>query len=73
MARTAREFLERALEDCDVEEAAGPGRPALPPEEKRKPRAIKMTDAEWEEIQRRAAQENISAAEYIRRKTLAGD
>ena len=50
-----------------------PGRPALPPEEKRKPRAIKMTDAEWEEIQRRAAQENISAAEYIRRKTLAGD
>lgn len=55
------------------EEAAGPGRPALPPEEKRKPRAIKMTDAEWEEIQRRAAQENISAAEYIRRKTLAGD
>ena len=50
-----------------------PGRPALPPEERRKPRAIKMTDAEWEEIQHRAAQENISAAEYIRRKTLAGD
>ena len=49
------------------------GRPSVPPDEKRKSRAIKMTDAEWEEIQRRAAQENISAAEYIRRKTLAGD
>jgi len=55
------------------EEAAGPGRPALPPDEKRKPRSIKMTDAEWEEIQHRAAQEEVSAAEYIRRKTLAGD
>ena len=49
------------------------GRPVVSDDEKRKPRAIKMTDAEWEEIQRRAAQENISAAEYIRRKTLAGD
>ena len=49
------------------------GRPVVSDEEKRKPRSIKMTDAEWEEIQRRAAQENISAAEYIRRKTLAGD
>ena len=49
------------------------GRPSVPPDEKRKPHAIKMTDAEWEEIQRRAAQGNISAAEYIRRKTLAGD
>ena len=48
------------------------GRPALG-DDKRKPRSIKMTDAEWEEIQRRAAQGNISAAEYIRRKTLAGD
>jgi len=49
------------------------GRPAMSPDEKRKLRSVKMTDAEWEEIQRRAAQENISAAEYIRRKTLAGD
>ena len=49
------------------------GRPSVPPDEKRKLRSVKMTDAEWEEIQRRAAQENISAAEYIRRKTLAGD
>ena len=49
------------------------GRPAMSADEKRKLRSVKMTDAEWEEIQRRAAQENISAAEYIRRKTLAGD
>jgi len=49
------------------------GRPPMGPDEKRKPRSVKMSDAEWEEIQKRAAQENISAAEYIRRKTLAGD
>jgi len=49
------------------------GRPAMSADEKRKPRSVKMTDTEWEEIQRRAAQGNISVAEYIRRKTLAGD
>ncbi len=50
--------------------AAGPGRPPLPPEEKRKTRSIKMSDAEWEEIRRRAARKDISAAEYIRQNTL---
>ena len=55
------------------EEAAGPGRPALSPEEKRKPRSVKMSDAEWEEIQKRAADLGVSASEYIRLKTLAGD
>ena len=51
-------------------ERTGPGRPVLSQEEKRKPRSIKMSDAEWEEIQRQAALKDISAAEYIRRKTL---
>ena len=49
------------------------GRPSVPPDERRKPRAIKMTDAEWEEIQKRAADLGVSASEYIRLKTLAGD
>jgi hypothetical protein len=53
-----------------VEELAEPGRPPLPPEKKRKTRSIKMSDAEWEEIRRRAARKDISAAEYIRQNTL---
>lgn len=54
-----------------VEELAEPGRPPLPPEKKRKTRSIKMSDAEWEEIRRRAARKDISAAEYLRRKALS--
>ena len=49
------------------------GRPSVPPDEKRKPRSVKMTDAEWEEIQKRAADSGVSASEFIRLKTLAGD
>ncbi|MCK9327710.1 MAG: hypothetical protein M0P69_19605 [Bacteroidales bacterium] len=49
------------------------GRPAMTDEEKRKPRSIKMSDQEWEELQRKAQEEGISIAEYIRIKTLAGD
>lgn len=49
------------------------GRPSVPPDEKRKPRSVKMTDTEWEEIQKRAADLGVSASEYIRLKTLAGD
>mgnify|MGYP001016546308 CR=1 len=49
------------------------GRPSVPPDEKRKLRSVKMTDAEWEEIQKRAADLGVSASEYIRLKTLAGD
>ena len=49
------------------------GRPSVPPDERRKPRSIRMTDAEWEEIQKRAADLGVSASEYIRLKTLAGD
>lgn len=51
----------------------GPGRPAMPDDEKRKPRSIKLSDEEWREIQRRASEIGVSAAEYIRLKTLAGD
>jgi len=49
------------------------GRPSVPPDERRKLRSVKMTDAEWEEIQKRAADLGVSASEYIRLKTLAGD
>ena len=52
---------------------AGPGRPLMTPEIKRKARSIKLSDEEWQEIQRRAAENSVSAAEYIRIKTLAGD
>jgi hypothetical protein len=41
------------------------------PDEKRKPRSIKMTDAEWGEIRRRADALGLPIAEYIRLKTLA--
>ena len=49
------------------------GRPAMSADEERKLRSVKMTDAEWEEIQKRAADSGVSASEYIRLKTLAGD
>ena len=49
------------------------GRPSVPPDERRKLRSVKMTDAEWEEIQKRAADLGVSASEYIRLKTLVGD
>lgn len=52
------------------QEPGKPGRPFLPPNERRKIRSIKMTDAEWEELKRRAARRGVSAAEYIREKTL---
>lgn len=54
-------------------EEIGPGRPALPESEKRKPRSIKMTDAEWEEIREKADKLGLPISEYIRLKTLAGD
>lgn len=50
----------------------GPGRPALPPDTKRRPRTIKLSDAEWREIQTRAQKTKVSASEYIRRKALTG-
>ena len=47
-----------------------PGRP--PATDKRKIRTIKMTDAEWQEIQARAMAAGISAGEYIRQAALKG-
>jgi hypothetical protein len=46
------------------------GRPAMPEAQKRKTRTIKMSDQEWQELQRRAVDMGISAAEYIRIKAL---
>jgi len=54
-----------------AEKRPGPGRP--PVEEKRKVHNFKATDDEWRTIQELAAQAGESAAEYIRRKALAGD
>ena len=48
------------------------GRPAMDPDDKRKPRSVKLSDEEWLEIQRRAKEAGISASEYIRQKALAG-
>lgn len=62
----------RALEEI-ASTLLSPGRPAMGPDEKRKNRSIKMSDAEWAEMQDRAEAEGVSVAEYIRRKTLAGD
>lgn len=49
---------------------AGPGRPAIATEDKRRPRSIKMNNKEWQELQRRASEAGISVAEYIRIKAL---
>lgn len=52
----------------------GPGRPAMPDDEKRKPRSIKLSDAEWQEMKDLAKKEGLSITEYIRQKTIkAGD
>jgi len=48
------------------------GRPAMTMGEKRKVRSIKMTDQEWQEMERRAKEMGVSIAEYIRIKALAG-
>ncbi len=49
---------------------SGPGRPALPKLEKRKPRSVKMSDAEWEAIRKKADALGLPISEYIRLKTL---
>jgi hypothetical protein len=46
------------------------GRPAMSADEKRKPRSVKMSDAEWQAIQQIAAERGLSASEYIRNVTL---
>ena len=56
---------------CEVPKPVG--RPAMDPDDKRKPRSIKMTDEEWETIKRKAEGAGVSATEFIRLKTLAGD
>lgn len=46
----------------------GSGRP--PAEDKRKPRSIKMSDAEWSTIQELAEKHGMNISEYIRRMAL---
>jgi len=48
------------------------GRPPMTPDIKRKVRTIKMSDKEWQELDRRAKEQGVSIAEYIRTKALAG-
>jgi len=48
----------------------GSGRPPKPPEEKYKSHHIKYTDPEWEIVLEKAKKENISASEYVRKKSL---
>lgn len=57
----------------EFETQIGPGRPTLPDREVRKPRSVKMSDAEWEEIREKADKLGLPISEYIRLKTLAGD
>ena len=44
----------------------------MDPDEKRKIRTIKMSNQEWQELERRAKEQGVSIAEYIRIKALAG-
>jgi hypothetical protein len=48
------------------------GRPPMTSDEKRKVRTIKMSDQEWQELERRAKEQAVSIAEYIRIKALKG-
>lgn len=48
----------------------GPGRPAMPPDEKRKNRSFKVTDDEWARIGELAKEAGLNISEYIRRQTL---
>lgn len=49
---------------------AGAGRPALPEDEVKKIRTIKMSDKEWEKIGELAGKKGITKSEYIRLTTL---
>lgn len=50
-----------------------PGRPALPESEKRKPRSVKLSDAEWEKVKYLADKAGVSVSEHIRQKSLGED
>jgi hypothetical protein len=43
-----------------------PGRPTIPPADRKRQRAVRWTDAEWERIQQDAAAEGMTAAAYVR-------
>lgn len=48
----------------------GPGRPPKPPEEHRVKRSIRLSDAEWREVEQAAEAEGVPTAVYVRRKAL---
>lgn len=48
----------------------GPGRPAMPPDDKRKNRRFKASDDEWARIGELATEAGLNISEYIRRQTL---
>ena len=48
----------------------GRGRPMVPESEKAKNRSIKMTDADWDKINRLAGKKNLTITEFIRQKVL---
>lgn len=48
----------------------GSGRPALPDEDKKRPRSIKFSDAEWDWLKQEASRQGVSASEYIRSRVL---
>jgi len=54
----------------DAPQKRGPGRPKLSGTERRKKRGDRWSDAEWAEVQRRAAEAGLTAAEYLRRCAL---
>jgi alpha-D-ribose 1-methylphosphonate 5-triphosphate synthase subunit PhnG len=49
------------------------GRRYLPPDEKRKARCIKMSDYEWQQIQKQAIAKNMSVSKYVRDRLLSID
>jgi len=49
------------------------GRRYLPPDEKRKARCIKMSDCEWQQIQKQAVESNMNVSKYVRDKLLRLD
>jgi hypothetical protein len=48
----------------------GAGRPSLPEDEVRKARSVKFSDAEWEQVKKKAQTSKMNISEYIRNNVL---
>lgn len=55
--------------DC-MNNPIGPGRPAMSPDEKRKPRSFKASDDEWTRIGELAKAAGLNISAFIRMKCL---